>query len=295
MKKNYVFQSACALLLSASNCVSAKANWYTYSSTRAAPQYGGPDYRSAVSCSSSDQFFCENRLAISLINYQSQILTSTLHTASTAFEISGADGFGSANLSTGKLHLYVNSGENSGTVIKTQVGWLDTLHFSTNSPFKAQARVHLDGSQYSGYPLTVKMAAYNGYTNMYINGTLASDGDFSSGIFTPSQISQNSGTWLKIGPEDFIADITIDPSFATRVGLELEGIALPGSYINARNTASFSLLLPAGVSFTSDSGSFLQGDASSVPEPATWAMMVAGFGMMGATMRRRHSVSSNLS
>ena len=26
---------------------------------------------------------------------------------------------------------------------------------------------------------------------------------------------------------------------------------------------------------------------SSVPEPATWGMMIAGFGMMGATMRTR--------
>jgi hypothetical protein len=27
-----------------------------------------------------------------------------------------------------------------------------------------------------------------------------------------------------------------------------------------------------------------------VPEPASWAMMVGGFGMMGAMMRRRRTV-----
>lgn len=29
-------------------------------------------------------------------------------------------------------------------------------------------------------------------------------------------------------------------------------------------------------------------DGAAVPEPATWAMMIGGFGMIGATMRRRH-------
>lgn len=31
--------------------------------------------------------------------------------------------------------------------------------------------------------------------------------------------------------------------------------------------------------------------AAAVPEPATWAMLVAGFGMMGAALRRRRSVA----
>jgi len=32
--------------------------------------------------------------------------------------------------------------------------------------------------------------------------------------------------------------------------------------------------------------------SSSVPEPASWAMMIAGFGMVGAAMRRRRGVSA---
>lgn len=34
-------------------------------------------------------------------------------------------------------------------------------------------------------------------------------------------------------------------------------------------------------------GQFAYGTAASVPEPAAWAMMIAGFGLVGAAMRRR--------
>ena len=48
--------------------------------------------------------------------------------------------------------------------------------------------------------------------------------------------------------------------------------------------------LPTGLSFTSESGVLFSANASdpgAVPEPATWAMMIAGFGMIGASLRRR--------
>jgi hypothetical protein len=50
--------------------------------------------------------------------------------------------------------------------------------------------------------------------------------------------------------------------------------------------------LPNGLSYTSASGVFLQGfgGAGGVPEPASWAMMLAGFGLTGAAMRRRAQV-----
>lgn len=54
--------------------------------------------------------------------------------------------------------------------------------------------------------------------------------------------------------------------------------------------------LPTGVSFTSESGVFkpgmlaLPGQGGAVPEPATWAMMILGFGMAGSALRRRRFV-----
>jgi hypothetical protein len=46
--------------------------------------------------------------------------------------------------------------------------------------------------------------------------------------------------------------------------------------------------LPDGLTYSSASGVFLTGlSAGGVPEPATWAMMILGFGVIGGAMRRR--------
>ncbi len=49
--------------------------------------------------------------------------------------------------------------------------------------------------------------------------------------------------------------------------------------------------LPSGLSYSSASGLFLTAAAgpSAVPEPAAWAMMILGFGIMGSSMRLRRS------
>jgi len=53
------------------------------------------------------------------------------------------------------------------------------------------------------------------------------------------------------------------------------------------NTGTFGIRTDPGVTFTSASGVLLTGVTSAIPEPATWAMMITGFGLVGATVRRR--------
>ena len=54
--------------------------------------------------------------------------------------------------------------------------------------------------------------------------------------------------------------------------------------------------LPSGLSYTSESGAFLTGlggvVGGGVPEPATWAMMIAGFGLTGVALRRRRDLAA---
>jgi len=61
------------------------------------------------------------------------------------------------------------------------------------------------------------------------------------------------------------------------------------------NTALFRFgALPAGLSSSSESGVFLSAITSGVPEPAAWAMMITGFGIVGGSMRRRRSFAAAL-
>jgi hypothetical protein len=61
-----------------------------------------------------------------------------------------------------------------------------------------------------------------------------------------------------------------------------------GSSCQYGNTAKFGISTAAGTSFTSDSGVFMSASqVAVVPEPASWAMMVVGFGVIGGTMRGR--------
>ena len=62
--------------------------------------------------------------------------------------------------------------------------------------------------------------------------------------------------------------------------------------MNFSNTATFGITPQApGVSFTSASGALLGSDqtTAAVPEPATWALMIGGFGLAGASLRRRRA------
>jgi hypothetical protein len=55
---------------------------------------------------------------------------------------------------------------------------------------------------------------------------------------------------------------------------------------NFGNSASFNFRLPEGVSIASGSGVLLSStNTAAVPEPATWAMMLLGFGFVGGVMR----------
>ena len=58
-------------------------------------------------------------------------------------------------------------------------------------------------------------------------------------------------------------------------------------------TTGLALTAPSGVSFTSDSGAFLKGvgPVGGVPEPATWAMAVLGFGVVGVAARRKRRMA----
>jgi hypothetical protein len=73
------------------------------------------------------------------------------------------------------------------------------------------------------------------------------------------------------------------PGVALR--LDLRAGAERGGAADLGNTAGIRFELPSSVSFSSSSGQFL----AAVPEPASWALMLGGFGLLGAAVRRRRT------
>lgn len=77
-------------------------------------------------------------------------------------------------------------------------------------------------------------------------------------------------------------------------------IVVPGDDIgpirmNFLNTGTIGIDAPDTASFTSQSGTFLGYAATptgGVPEPSAWAMLIVGFGAIGAVARRRNAVVS---
>ena len=60
------------------------------------------------------------------------------------------------------------------------------------------------------------------------------------------------------------------------------------------NSAHLRFVLPKNVTFTSQSGVGLTGTLGAVPEPSTWAMLIVGFGAVGAGMRRSRRLQTKL-
>ena len=84
------------------------------------------------------------------------------------------------------------------------------------------------------------------------------------------------------------------PTGQSRLGYRLVlniDCSQPGSVCNFGNTSKFGFNpIPTGLTVSSASGVFLTTPvptAGAVPEPASWAMLVFGFGLIGAATRRR--------
>lgn len=57
------------------------------------------------------------------------------------------------------------------------------------------------------------------------------------------------------------------------------------------NTGRFGIQAAPGVTYTSDSGVFLTSGGTAVPEPASWGLMILGFGLAGAAARQQQRVA----
>lgn len=218
-----------------------------------------------------------------------------------------------ADLTTGKMGVFsasvIRANElNDRVTAQATAGFYDTLKFSvagaseyTNTPIKIIYSVHgnLSGPGRSIMESTFSVAQNGGQPIMI--------GDYSADAMVGSPLERNvrPSSKYSFGWSSFEESYSAD-RYTTALTYDLFGvdpILSVASYLsvatygnaeaNFGNTSSLHFILPENVSFTSESGVFLNDagalptEVAAVPEPATWAMMIVGFGLVGAAIRAR--------
>jgi hypothetical protein len=111
-----------------------------------------------------------------------------------------------------------------------------------------------------------------------LTGPLFATGTDESGETAGTQIGSDFGLWNQNG---------LSAAYGSLVG-EIGGVFMKlGTNFSGPAWASGALNLYYWDSNNGDNTQFITADVVAVPEPATWAMMLAGFGALGIAVRRR--------
>jgi hypothetical protein len=160
---------------------------------------------------------------------------------------------------------------------------------AANTSIKIPVTIKLDGSISPGAvfdPAFGRFLDYNltisdHYSPLSPTGQFAAIGNVSaSGVFSKTFTGNVDFRYFGPGSLPMRADIE----------LSLNIVSLLEGSVNFYNTASVSLGLPAGFSVTTSSGLPLV--FAPVPEPATYAMLLTGLGLLGFAARQRRAVGA---
>ncbi len=128
----------------------------------------------------------------------------------------------------------------------------------------------------------VSYTGAGGFTKAWTNPSLPPYGNFDFGVSPErnSFVGGNPQSGLTAGGTPFTVSFVLDTSFDAAA---FESAFLAGYTDGTFNTAARFQQVNAG----GGSDKVLGGITSAVPEPATWAMMITGFGLAGAALRQR--------
>lgn len=230
----------------------------------------------------------------------------------------------SSDLTTGELHGYISRPNTSGGGgdFSTRISDSMTFDNTSGSAITLNIGYAFDGtfsrfgSSLDGlnngvlvFALRNNPSSTAGYGNILfassgqdLNAVIEADFDAQTGYF--NQRSQSGGAVADYSftggfsggdvAGGMITSLLI-PTGVSQLGFALTlGVTCTSTNIvcDFSNTGALQLgAMPSGLSFTSGSGLLFSGLSSgAVPEPATWAMMILGFGAASAALRgRRHS------
>ena len=115
-----------------------------------------------------------------------------------------------------------------------------------------------------------------------LTGNLFATGTDDSGQAAGTLIGQDFGLWTQNG---------LSAAYGTLVG-DIGGVfQIVGTNFSGAAWNTGTLTLYYWDSNNSDNTQFITASVSSVPEPAMWAMMIGGFGLMGMTLRGRRTAT----
>jgi hypothetical protein len=195
-----------------------------------------------------------------------------------------------ANLNTGTMRVAGNSvyAPPSGTTADGNASISDIVTFSGGVGLTAFLDYSFDGTlgvvadaipKSAFAQLSVNIGTVGGSSSVY--ETLSAYGA-SCGVGTNCVVGTSTSRTGSLAFQIF-------SGAPTNFTLGLNGNASIGNSFDFSNTSKFYLRLPAGVSYTSSSGSFLTAalPISAVPEPTLSALLLAGLGLIGAISKRR--------
>ena len=246
---------------------------------------------------------------------QGEMMDGLVRNGATSKSVQFHDGYtaleASVDLADGTIKTYVSSsGPQSNYLIATGI-YGDTIRYSGNSLEAVSFTVDFDGMIYSfqqdmgaEYPNDSRFIGVDAYFAVFEAGTGATWDCWTvvcSGLEGVALYNdRHFQSWTDEGL-DFYTDFNFqmgdnlllenNKSYEVYVAFNL--LLNPGQYdgfieMKSLNTSRLSIQAGNG-SFTSDSGALLgfEKTPAGVPEPASWAMLIAGFGLVGAAARRR--------
>lgn len=176
---------------------------------------------------------------------------------------------------TANAAVIINITQNTGGVTATTSGFLDTAGFTkvvtaTLVPTVRGTAFFFSGANGAG------LDAYSGFTGPTFGTTQMTGASSSSG----APFGFNLGNNRLFLPTAYVSGTAIN-STANWQFLTLSGMGLTaGSYVYSIGTERVTLNIGQPV--------------AAVPEPATWALMLLGFGVIGAAVRRRSAVRTTV-